>query len=113
MKIIHKDQTKVYKNSDACTAIEYPLGDKDINGAVIELDGRYPDRGRTVNLVCKEMAYIIKGFGKLVIEDKETELREGDLVLIEVGEKFFWEGNMRIFMPCTPAWYPEQHKEVE
>ena len=113
MKIVRKDQAKVFKNSEACTAIEYPLGDKDINGAVIELNGRYPNNGRVVNLKCKELAYIIKGSGRLVVEGKETKLNEGDLVLIEAGEKFFWEGNMRIFMPCTPAWYPEQHKEVE
>ncbi len=113
MKIIYKNQTKIFKNSEVCTAIEYPLGDKDINGAVIELSGRYPDKGRTVNLKCKEMAYIVKGSGKLVIEDKEIKLKEGDLLLIEAGEKFFWEGNMQIFMLCTPAWHPEQHKEVE
>ncbi|MCK4525062.1 MAG: DUF861 domain-containing protein [Candidatus Andersenbacteria bacterium] len=113
MKIIKKDQAEVHKNSNACVAIEYPLGDKDINGAVIELNGRYPDNGRTVNLECKELAYIIKGSGRLVVKGKEIELNEGDLVLIEAGEKFFWEGNMQIFMPCTPAWYPEQHREVE
>lgn len=113
MKIIHKNQTKIFKNSEACTAIEYSLGDKDINGAVIELNGRYPDKGRAVNLECKEMAYVIKGSGRLVVEGKETKFKEGDLVLINPGEKFFWEGNMEIFMPCTPAWYPQQHKEVE
>lgn len=113
MKFISKDQTKIFKNSEACTAIEYPMNDKDINGAVIELNGRYPGKGRTVNLECKEMAYVIKGSGKLVVEGKETKLKEGDLVLINPGEKYFWEGNMEIFMPCTPAWHPEQYKEVE
>jgi len=29
------------------------------------------------------------------------------------GEKYFWEGEMEMFMPCTPAWYPEQHKEIK
>ncbi|MDO8663406.1 MAG: cupin domain-containing protein [Candidatus Wildermuthbacteria bacterium] len=113
MKVVYKNQTKEFKNSDKCTAIEYPLGDKDINGAVIELTGRYPGKGRVINLRCKELAYVIKGSGKVVVEGKEVKLQEGDLILIEPGEKFFWEGNMTMFMPCTPAWYPEQHKEVE
>lgn len=113
MKIIRKNQAKVFKNSEACTAIEYPMGDKDINGAVIELNGRYPEKNRVVNLKCKELAYIIKGSGRVVIEGKEIKLNEGSLVLIEPGEKFFWEGNMTMFMPCAPAWYPEQYKEVE
>lgn len=113
MKIIHKNQTKIFKVSNSCTANEYPLEDKDINGAVIKINGRYPEKGRTVNLVCKELAYFLKGSGRVVIEGKEIKFKEGDLVLIEAGEKFFWEGDMEIFMPCAPAWYPEQHKEVE
>lgn len=113
MKIIHKNQTEKFKNGDNCTAIEYPMGDKDINGAIVELTGRYPIKGRVVNLGCKELAYIIKGSGKVVIEDKEINLEEGDLVLIEAGEKYFWDGNLTVFLPCAPAWNPEQYKEVE
>ncbi|MBU4337939.1 DUF861 domain-containing protein [Patescibacteria group bacterium] len=113
MKIIHKNQTKIFKNSETCIAIDYWTGDKDINGAVIELNGRYPDKGRTVNLECKEMAYIIKGSGKIVVEGEEIKLNDGDLVLIDKGEKYFWEGNLTMFTSCAPAWNHEQHKEVE
>lgn len=113
MKIIHKNETKIFKNSEACTAVEYSLGDKDINGAIIKIKGRYPDKGRTVNLKCKELAYVIRGSGKVSIEGNETEISEGSLILIEPREKFFWEGDLIMFMPCTPAWYPEQHIEVE
>lgn len=113
MKIIHKNQTKIFKNSDACTAIDYWTGDKDINGAVLEVNGRYPDKGRVVNLECKEMAYIIKGSGKAVVEGEEIKLDEGDLVLIDKGEKYFWEGNLTMFGSCAPAWSHEQHREVE
>lgn len=113
MKIIYKNQTKKFKNSDYCTATDYWTGDKDINGAVLEVNGRYPDKGRAVNLKCKEMAYIIKGSGKIAIESEEIKLNEGDLVLIDKGEKYFWEGNITMFGSCVPAWYREQHKEVE
>ena len=113
MKKVHKNETKEHKNSDVCLAIEYPLGDKDINGAVVRLSGRYPDEGRVVNKRCKELAYVISGSGRLVVEGKEVELSEGDLVLIEPGERYFCDGNMTMFMPCTPAWSPEQHKEVQ
>lgn len=113
MEIIHKNQTEEFKNSDTCKAIEYPLEDKDINGAVIELSGRYPNEGRVVNLKCKELAYIIEGSGRVVVEGEEAKLNNGDLILIEAGERYFWEGNLKMFIPCTPAWYLEQHKEVE
>lgn len=113
MKIIRKNETKEFKNSDQCVAIEYPLGDKDINGAVIKLNGRYPDKGRAVNTVCKEMAYITKGTGKLVVEGQEVNFSEGDLILIDKNEKYYWQGNFEIFAPCVPAWYPQQHKTVD
>lgn len=112
MKIIRKNQAKVYKNSDVCVAIEYPLGDKDINGAVVEMNGRYPDKGRVVNLKCKELVYIIKGSGKVIIENKEVKFTKEDLILIKPGEKYYWEGDSTMFMSCTPAWYLEQHKEI-
>lgn len=95
-----------------CIAIEYPNGDKDIWGAIIKLTGRYPEKGRTVNLKCKELVYFIEGKGKLVINDKEVKVKKGDQLVIDVGEKYYWEGKFVMFVPCTPAWYPEQHKEV-
>ncbi|MFA5068196.1 MAG: cupin domain-containing protein [Candidatus Izemoplasmatales bacterium] len=113
MKIVKKDQRKEFKNSDCCLAYEYPMDDSDINGAAIKLSGRYPDKGWAVNEICKEMGYIISGSGKLVVEDKEYELTAGDLVLINPGEKFYWQGNMEIFMPCAPAWSPDQYKTVK
>lgn len=113
MKIVYKNQTKVFKNSDVCTAIEYSLGDKDINGAIIKLNGRYPDKGRMVNLECKELVYIIKGSGKVTVESNEIELKEGDLILIKPGEKYFWEGKFDMFVSCAPAWRPEQHKSIK
>lgn len=113
MKIVHKNETKEFKNSDQCTAIEYPMQDKDINAAIGKITGRYPDKNRVVNTKCKELAYVTSGSGKVVVEGKEYLLNEGDVVLIEPGERYYWEGNLDVFMPCTPAWYPEQHQEVE
>ncbi len=112
MKIVRKDQTKEFKNSDVCVAIEYPMGDKDINGAVIELSGRYPDKGRVVNLECKELIYVVEGSGRVVVEGEEINIAKEDLILIEQEEKFFLEGNMKMFVPCAPAWNLEQYKKV-
>ena len=110
MKYIPLKATRSFTNSKVCTGIEYPLGDKDINATVIRLKGRYPDKGVALNIKCKEVAYVIKGSGKLTVGNKTVELKVGDVVLVDKGEKYFWEGNMELFMPSTPAWYPEQHK---
>lgn len=114
MKELQSESSEVVNLTDTCQAIEYPLGDEDINVAIIKLNGRYPKEGRTVNKVCKEMAYVAGGRGVLVVEGERVDLTQGTVVLIEPGERFFWIGeNLEMFMPCTPAWYPEQHKEVD
>lgn len=75
MKSLKSTQTNIFPNSTSCTAIEYPLEDPDINAVVIQLRGRYPQAGRTVNLECKELVYVIKGAGKLVCEGEEVLLK--------------------------------------
>jgi mannose-6-phosphate isomerase-like protein (cupin superfamily) len=113
MKIIRAKEAKKNKNSDRCIAAEYPLEDKDINAAVVEVTGRYPEKGRVTNLKCKEILYITKGSGKIFIEGEAVDFNEGDEILIEPGEKYYWDCQATMVAACTPAWYPEQHKEVD
>jgi len=113
MKIVHKNQTQEFKNSDNCIATEYPMGDKDISGAVVVVKNRYPETGRVVNEKCRELAYIIEGSGKIFVEGKEVELKKDDMILVEAGERIYWQGDMKMFVSCNPAWYSEQHKEIE
>lgn len=113
MEFIAKNQRVVHKNSDTCIAQEYPSRQADINGAVIELTGRYPAVGRVTNLKCKELVYILQGSGKLVTDDRVIAFHEGDMVIIEPGEKYYWDAHCTQLVSTTPAWYPEQHKVVE
>ena len=112
MKVVKKSQSKRFKNSDKCTAYEYPLNDKDINGSVIKIAGRYPDNGSVMNEVCKELAFVLSGTVTLNADGKKVKLEKGDEVLIEPGEKYYWDGKCKLFIVCTPAWYPKQHREV-
>jgi mannose-6-phosphate isomerase-like protein (cupin superfamily) len=113
MKVAKASQAQEFKNSPACTAIEYPLGDNDINGAVIKLNGRYPENGYVTNEVCKEMAYVIEGNGVLVTDTDSQQLHQGDVLLLLPGETYYFEGQLTMFMPCTPAWYPAQHQHID
>jgi mannose-6-phosphate isomerase-like protein (cupin superfamily) len=65
------------------------------------------------NEKCTEIGYVIEGSGKLVIEGEEILFQEGDQLLLKPGQRYYWEAKATMFMPCAPAWYPEQHKEVE
>lgn len=109
MKMVKYKERREIKNSDNCIVYEYRLNDKDINGAMAKITGRYPDRGYVINRKCKELVYVMKGKGKLVSKTRILKFKEGDMLLIPPKEAYYWEGNMTILMPCTPAWYPEQH----
>lgn len=110
MKIARKSETKVNKVGETCVAYEYRLLDKRVHGSLIEVTKRYPDVGFSRNDVCTELAYIIEGSGKLVGRNMSLDFSQGDQLVIDPGEDFYWEGKAKIFMPCAPAWYPEQHK---
>ena len=113
MKIIKKSETIAYAHEASCTAYEYPLDFKDVNFATSKITGRYPSKGVTMNEICKEFLYVVRGDGKININGKDIQLQQGDLACIEPGEKYYFEGQMELFMPCAPAWTPEQYKTFE
>ena len=113
MKIVKKDEVLIHENSKTCIATEYPSADKDINVALVKINGRYPEVGYALNEVCKELAFINEGEGKIVLDNgNEIILEKGDSILIEPGEEYYWQGSLILIVSCTPAWYPEQHKKV-
>ncbi|HVZ67526.1 MAG TPA: cupin domain-containing protein [Patescibacteria group bacterium] len=113
MTISHKRDSKVIKVSEVMTSYEYDHMDNSINGAVIELNGRYPTEGRVYNEECKELSFVIRGKGRVVVDGKETKFTDGDQILIDPLEKYYWEGEATLFISCTPAWTPEQHKKTD
>lgn len=113
MKFISKSQAITIKNSDSCTVTEYLLNDETMDFAVAKVTGRYPDTAYATNQQCKEMVYIHEGHGKLGVGDQEHPLKPGDLVLIEPGEKFYWEGHLTLFISCRPAWSASQHQIID
>lgn len=112
MQVVYKAETQKFQNSATCCALDYPMEENEINGAVIELSGRYPDTGSVTNLQCKELAYVIRGVCKLVVEGNEVLLSEGDMALILPNEKYFWEGTVTLFITTTPAWTLQQHRQI-
>lgn len=115
MKLITQIDTTSFSNSDTCAGYEYAFDDKDLNIAVVTVNGRYPESGYIVNEVCKEVGYVLNGKGSIgVLDEANRELEPGSAVMLQPGEKFFWQGeSLVLLMPCSPAFYPAQHKIVE
>ena len=113
MKICFKDQAIEKNNSSTCSVTEYGLDHKMLDIAIATVSGRYPEERRVVNHECDELAYVFEGEGKLVLNHQEYKLSAGDVVLIEAGEKYFWQGKMKLFLSCRPAWTKEQHQMTD
>lgn len=113
MEIVKLEQAKKQSNSQKCKMLEYGFCDKHIDCATAMISGRYPDIGYCVNEECRELIYVIDGDGTLNKEDEVIEFKKGDAILINKGERYYWNANCTVVMPCTPAWYPEQYKLIE
>lgn len=113
MEVIPKSKVVRVTNSKSCIAIEYGSRNQKINGAAIQLHGRYPDTGWAVNTSCTELVYITKGRINLLHKKGRKILNKGDLVILKPKEQFAWDGHGEFLTVCTPAWSPKQHKLAE
>ena len=114
MEYIKKEKAESY-SGDGYSGMDYPSTDKDINFAVININSRSPKIGYQVNTECKELLYIIKGNGIIFMKEnnEKVEFSQGDVIIIEKNEYYAFEGNFEAAVPCTPAWYSEQHKYID
>ncbi len=63
MKIVRLEETQKFENSKLCIAIEYGFGDKDIDIATAQINGKYSEKDYCVNTEVKEMIYVLFGGG--------------------------------------------------
>ncbi|MFH1280922.1 MAG: cupin domain-containing protein [Candidatus Beckwithbacteria bacterium] len=113
MQLIKKNNKHKFSPYKGTIVWEYPTDNPDINGAVVEINGRYPDKGRVVNHKCQELVYVVKGKGRLVCEGKPTLFEKGDILIIDSGEKYYWQGDFTACVSNAPKWTPEQHETLE
>lgn len=114
MKIVKFTDTKEFKNPGLCVVWEYPLHWKELNMCLAKITGREPAKGFEMNIECKEACYILGGRGTITTSNGKTQsFEKGDIVYIEVGEKYYWEADCEMLIPCTPAWTIGQHRYVE
>lgn len=112
MKHFTVKQAKEFENAKTCYGVHYPIEDEDINVALIQIAGRYPEEGRTVNEKCKEIIYVVQGEGEAYVDDHKRTLKKNDVLFIDKNEKYYLQGHMTLFVPCTPAWTEKQHKMI-
>jgi mannose-6-phosphate isomerase class I len=111
--IVEKDKRTI-KPVPHVVIDEYDMHNTVMNGATATIKGRYPERGFVVNRKVDEIVYVLEGCGTLTFSTgQKISYSKGDVIFVEKEEKYAWDGDMRLFMVCTPPFDPAQHDEVE
>lgn len=115
MKIVKKEESEKIINSGTSYLKEYSkkINDQDLDFCINTITGRYPQKGYAQNLKCKEICYILEGNGFIHKKDEDIKFKQGDVILIDKEEIYFWEGDCQIIMVCSPSWYKEQCKLLD
>lgn len=112
--LIKKDQRIKKQIAPNGFVYEYPDANKDLGIAVSELHGRIPEEGRMKNTVCHEAYYVLSGSARVFMGDQVFEISEGDVFQIEPQQEFYVEAqDLKLVIPTTPAFYPEQWENVK
>lgn len=113
--LIKKNQAKIV-NQETKIIKKYTAPDKQLEINHMILNGRTPKKEGT--FLCESklhwMLFVIKGKGKIFLNDDVFEIKEGDCVDFPPGSKFAAEGHDFEYITVeSPAWYPEQAKIVD
>ena len=111
MKIVKKENADLSKYAETSTVLDYSfqLNEKIMDFCINTISGRYPEKGYCSNTECDEMGYVIEGNGEIFQKDLDSiSFKAGDLIFVKKGDIYYWNGNFKIILICTPAWSKEQ-----
>lgn len=113
MKIVRKEDAETFKYADTSSVLEYSiaLNEKNVDFCINSINGRYPMEGYASNQECEEMCYILDGEGTIYkFNDKPINFKKEDIIYINKKDIYYWMGNFKVILMCTPAWSKEQCK---
>lgn len=89
----------------------YGIKWKKLDFCINTIAGRYPEKGYCSNLECEELCYVLEGSGTIYKkEDIAIDFKSGDVIFINKKDIYYWNGNFKVAIVCTPAWSKEQCK---
>lgn len=56
--------------------------------------------------------YVLEGSGTWVVEDREFEVRAGDVIVVPSGKRFWFRGNLKQICITAPAWEEKYERHV-
>jgi mannose-6-phosphate isomerase-like protein (cupin superfamily) len=56
--------------------------------------------------------YIIEGNGIWIIEDKQYDVSEGDVIIVPPGKRFYFKGKIKQICITAPAWEERYERHI-
>ncbi len=107
---VHSQDAQAFTIPGGTKGVLYPPSPKgDQSFAVVELDGRYPEAGYSINDICTETLYIIEGHLVLQANGDEYILEPGDLFMILPQTKYCLAGKGKAGVVISPSWDSNQN----
>lgn len=112
MKILYKkSEAQKFKIDGGTQGLIYPNHPKGQHTiARIQMDGKYPIVGYSVNKTCSETIIMLKGMFKIRVDNNIYKVKPGDVLVILPKTKYRIEGKGEIIDVITPAWNKKQNK---
>ncbi len=113
MKIVRTENAEKYKFGNTCSVLDYSftLNEKNMDFCINTISGRYPMEGYCSNLEVEELCYILDGQGIICTRGREpVGFKKGDIIFINKKDIYYWDGDFKIAVVCSPAWSKEQCK---
>lgn len=89
----------------------HPQGEQTV--ARVSLDGRYPEKGYSINETCTETLYILSGSLTLTYGEEQYVMEPEDIFYIVPGTKYALEGKGESLVLISPEWDSDQNTIIE
>lgn len=112
--LIKEGDTQEHNNSKTCSVREYEFPTNEFGFATTQINGRYPEQKRAVNLECEQLMYVISGSGKVHSDKGDFEIDKGDSYHIKKRERYWIEGSKLVLALMNfPKWNEAQYQIVD
>ena len=113
MKIVREEIAKKSQYASTSSVLDYSmdLNEKSLDFCINTITGRYPETGYCSNLECDELCFVLEGKGTIYKKEEDIiHFKKNDVVFIRRKDIYYWEGNFKLAIVCTPAWSRKQCK---
>jgi hypothetical protein len=112
--LIKRGDARVHQNSSNCTVREHDHPIPNLSYAEAKITGRYPEKGRSLNVQCDTIFIGLSGVGIIHTEIGDYTIEPHDTCFVERCLAYWIEGSdLELGVSNFPRWNPEQYRVID